>query len=98
MTGEDELFFCGGANGARTFTLNLNTFVVTNKRQMHLDRTGHSLILYKNKVFALGGYSTVHQTTVAQCEVYDIFLDKWTPVKELTYRRRHFGACLLQTE
>lgn len=98
MTGEDELFFCGGANGSRTFTLNLNTFVVANKRPMHLDRKGHSLILYKNKVFALGGFSVLSQATVAQCEVYDIFLDKWAPVKEMTNRRRNFGACLLQTE
>lgn len=98
MIGEDELLFCGGPNGSRVFTLNLNTFVVTSRKQMLLDRQGHSLILYKNKVFALGGYSTLHGTTLAQCEVYDIYLDKWTPIKEMNYRRRSFGSCLLQTE
>lgn len=98
MIGEDELLFCGGKNGQKTFSLSLNTFAVTPRRNMCIDRQGHSLILYKNKVFALGGYSASRAACVSQCEVYDIYLDKWGPIKEMNYRRLSFGACLLQSE
>lgn len=98
MVSTDELLFCGGNNGARCFTLNLNTFAIASKRQMFFDRQKHSLILYRNKVFALGGYSTAHGRCLSQCEVYDTFLDKWTPIRDMHHRRQSFGACLLQSE
>lgn len=98
MIGEDELFFCGGQNGSRAFSLNLNTFAITIKKPMFFERENHSLILYKNKVFALGGFSSHHDSCISNCEVYDIYLDKWSSIKEMNYRRQSFGACLLQSE
>ena len=52
---------------------------------MNTARSGHSLVLYHEEVYALGGYTTKGSTN--ECERFHPATNKWSKVPPLKYPR-----------
>ena len=95
---DHEILLTGGANEASAYLLNLKTLKITAKKPMNFARDNHGIIYYKNRVFVLGGYCFHKKDCITKCEVYDVEKDRWDSIKDMNFKRKNFGVCLIQNE
>ena len=58
---------------------------------MEYPRYKHELVLCRNKVYAIGGY-TLNRAVSASVEAYDANLDKWETKQAMNFPRADFTA------
>ncbi len=92
------MLLTGGANEASVYLLNLKTLKISPKKPMNFSRDNHGIIFYKNLVYVLGGYCFHKKDCITKCEVYDVERDRWSQIKDMNFKRKDFGVCLLQKE
>lgn len=93
-----EILISGGKLGSRTYLFNLRKIKVYPRKSMKVSRANHELLVQRERVFALSGYSQPERSCTDKCEVYDFGLDRWTEIKHMNLKRQNFGAFLLPNE
>ncbi len=72
---------------------NITTSRWSNMETMHNSREQHSVVVAKNKIYALGGYGCYGRS-----EVYDIDSGKWIEIKRMNQDRYGFAAVAVGTK
>jgi hypothetical protein len=89
-TPEGNLFITGGGTTSEVVCINPATNSVTPKPPMKTPRQAHGSVFYGGLLYVIGGYNG--SVTLAECERYDSFQDKWEPSAPLPHASRRHEA------
>ncbi len=64
---------------------------------MQIQRKEHTIVrIGPKKLLAIGGYCSLDQKMLSECEIYDLDLNIWTKVDHMKVPKCAFAACVCQ--
>ena len=100
LSDENTFFFCGGVSydiDSETYSLRAESYTFDGVGWTQVDslgatRAGHSVVLFKNNLVAMGGATDMEGSYTLTCEVF--MNNQWTEFPSMTYARVGFSAAV----